>query len=325
MTKSYLITFLIIALLLFFHTGCGKKEYYLTTEPESAEVYINKKYIGKTPLKLSYNSNNKEASDYIPGKSFFLEIKKEFFSPVETEVKVHPDKQNSLHFRLSISKSVLSGYNGAFRNNHIYSIKELESKTLSEIEILLNEIYAQYGKIFSIQKISDYFKTKKWYKENPYYDNSFLSKTDKKNIQVLSNLLGQRKKDGDQKEEALLGLGKPSKNDISIMKKILENKVYIYYSEVEADSSFKGIRVDSCELHFISPEQVIWYDDSNYFGTYYSSLDTNLAWHWRVHDNLIYVWDMHDDDSGYIVFIFKLDHRNKKIVQFPKIDGKIWK
>jgi hypothetical protein len=57
--------------------------------------------------------------------------------------------------------------------------------SIEEIDVMRNEIFAEYGFIFKSPKWKDYFSAKSWYK--PQYDNvdQFLTETDKYNIKFL--------------------------------------------------------------------------------------------------------------------------------------------
>ena len=123
----------------------------------------------------------------------------------------------------------------------------------------------------------------------------------------------------------MIGIGKPSASDLLITGKIIENQEYMYDSGEEETTSLGEDKRNTCILKFEESNTLQWHDDSNYFGTYYEGIDTNLDWNWQVYRGRVYVWDIHDDESGCIVFIFILDHQKRQIVSFPEIDGKIWK
>ena len=57
--------------------------------------------------------------------------------------------------------------------------------TLEDLDLMRNEIYAEYGLKFKTEKWQQYFSQKPWYK--PTYDNvdQFLSHIDKQNIKLI--------------------------------------------------------------------------------------------------------------------------------------------
>jgi hypothetical protein len=310
---------LLLPLVLSLFTGCERQEISITTEPSGAEVFINKTFAGETPLVLSKENSNITIFTQ-KRKNIVLEIRREFFLPVSTEISFSQISEENLHFTLEISRNVLQNYDGIFQKRYELSAEDIESRNPHELELLRFELYAKYGKIFSEPVISAFFQKKLWYKENPYFDESFLDEIDRKNKILISNRLLTLSREN----VSPIGIGKPSENDIKLKETILHNVEYTYDSGEKVISSFDDTWRDSCTLVFSDAERVIWYDDSNYFGTHYAATDVHLEWHWEVYRGKVYIWDMNDDASGYIVFIFNLDHQKKKIVSIPDIDGNIW-
>ncbi len=68
------------------------------------------------------------------------------------------------------------------------TVSELYSYSSSALALIRNEIYARNGYIFTKQKYSDYFNSKRWYSPNPYFNESWLSSTEKYNIQLIKSL-----------------------------------------------------------------------------------------------------------------------------------------
>jgi hypothetical protein len=68
---------------------------------------------------------------------------------------------------------------------NLYQKSDLENKTLSELRIKRNEIYAKHGFIFKSQDLTDYFLKFEWY--DPKYPNvdKFLSEIDKTNLNLI--------------------------------------------------------------------------------------------------------------------------------------------
>ncbi len=70
-------------------------------------------------------------------------------------------------------------------NQEIIDIKSLEGKSLEELRIMHNEIYARYGKPFKSPELHCYFMSQNWYKLDIKYDDSKLTPVDRKNIEII--------------------------------------------------------------------------------------------------------------------------------------------
>jgi hypothetical protein len=65
---------------------------------------------------------------------------------------------------------------------------ELQSKSLRELAILRNTIYARYGwDGFRKQWLRDYFHAQKWFKPNPGFSYKLISKADRYNAHVIGS------------------------------------------------------------------------------------------------------------------------------------------
>ncbi len=71
--------------------------------------------------------------------------------------------------------------------------------TIEDLDIMRNEIFAEYGYKFKSEKWQNYFKKKQWY--FPQHDNvdKFLSDIEKENIQTILKMKKQMEKEGEQK------------------------------------------------------------------------------------------------------------------------------
>jgi hypothetical protein len=100
---------------------------------------------------------------------------------------------------------LLVGGSLAWAEEKIIDPKSLDGKTLEEIYLMRNEIYARHGKPFMTHELHPYFKSQDWYKLDVKYSDSRLSKTNWKNIAILKakeeELLKQNylTKDGQQR------------------------------------------------------------------------------------------------------------------------------
>ncbi len=65
----------------------------------------------------------------------------------------------------------------------------LEGKTLRELAILRNTIYARYGwDGFRKQWLRDYFHAQKWFKPNPAFSYKLINKADRENAHIIGSL-----------------------------------------------------------------------------------------------------------------------------------------
>jgi len=72
-----------------------------------------------------------------------------------------------------------------YRESNGANLVLIKGLSAEELDIMRNEIFAEYGFIFKKDKWKTYFETKPWY--NPQYDNvdEFLTETDKANIKFI--------------------------------------------------------------------------------------------------------------------------------------------
>ncbi len=72
-----------------------------------------------------------------------------------------------------------------YRESNGANLVLIKGLSAEELDIMRNEIFAEYGLIFKTDKWKTYFETKPWY--NPQYDNvdEFLTETDKVNIKFI--------------------------------------------------------------------------------------------------------------------------------------------
>ena len=70
-------------------------------------------------------------------------------------------------------------------SNEEYNIWQSDYLSIEDLDIMRNEIFAEYGYRFQSEKWQKYFSNKKWYK--PRYDNvdDQLTEIDKANIKVI--------------------------------------------------------------------------------------------------------------------------------------------
>lgn len=63
---------------------------------------------------------------------------------------------------------------------------ELLEKTLEEINLIKNEIYARHGYIFKNAKLRKYFEAKDWYNPDPHFSPAEFNEYERENILILS-------------------------------------------------------------------------------------------------------------------------------------------
>jgi hypothetical protein len=88
----------------------------------------------------------------------------------------------------------------SFTSFRILTINDLEKMTLSELQIMRNEIYARYGYIFKQSgDMDNYFKTQSWYRGQHQDISNFLTGLEKQNIiliQTIEKIKGANKISG---------------------------------------------------------------------------------------------------------------------------------
>ncbi len=63
--------------------------------------------------------------------------------------------------------------------------KSLEGKSMEELYLMQNEIFARHGRPFKTHELNTYFRSQDWYKLDINYDDSRLSKTDSINASII--------------------------------------------------------------------------------------------------------------------------------------------
>lgn len=76
----------------------------------------------------------------------------------------------------------------------LFTKSELKSKTLVELRLIRNEIYARKGYIFKSEELQNHFENKEWYvpKEN---EKITLSENEKNNVDLIKQIEAEKKKD----------------------------------------------------------------------------------------------------------------------------------
>ncbi|MGD1835389.1 MAG: YARHG domain-containing protein [Nitrososphaeraceae archaeon] len=74
------------------------------------------------------------------------------------------------------------------RNDNLYSAEQFEGKSLKELRIVRNEIFAKHRYIFKSNDLTDYFNQFNWYEPKLKKVDSLLTENEKKNIQLIVSL-----------------------------------------------------------------------------------------------------------------------------------------
>jgi len=67
----------------------------------------------------------------------------------------------------------------------VLSVKELRQLSLRDLRLLRNTIFARRGRSFKSQLLQEHFSHMPWYKPDPAYSDKLLTKTDKRNIELI--------------------------------------------------------------------------------------------------------------------------------------------
>jgi hypothetical protein len=63
--------------------------------------------------------------------------------------------------------------------------RDLEAKSTWELALMRNEIYARYGRAFLDPYLQSYFKSRKWYKISPSFNEKMLTSTERYNAEFI--------------------------------------------------------------------------------------------------------------------------------------------
>lgn len=75
---------------------------------------------------------------------------------------------------------------------------DLSGKTITELRLIRNEIYARHGYIFKSKELQEYFNRREWYKPNENFSQNQLSEKEEKLISQILELEKKSKKDTEQ-------------------------------------------------------------------------------------------------------------------------------
>jgi hypothetical protein len=76
--------------------------------------------------------------------------------------------------------------------SYLAKYTDLQNKTLEELKLLRNEIYARHGYIFKSKELFEYFRKQDWYKPDPNFTETMFSEEEKEMIKKLRELENQK-------------------------------------------------------------------------------------------------------------------------------------
>lgn len=146
--------------------------------------------------------------------------------------------------------------------------KQLAGKSLEELALLRNEIFARKGYNFNSDKLSRYFETQNWYKTVNSNQKIFFSEIESKNIELIKSLESKEKTKRDYAirdlKELKNALNTNNKKILSKYLKKLENTEY-YQSQLDELKT---------TLNYINLDGINWNKNS---GLYSIKLDNGSA------------------------------------------------
>jgi hypothetical protein len=104
-----------------------------------------------------------------------------------SKVSIETPKETQPSFQNKSTENPPSSDIGKYRqaSDRVLTAVDIAGYSSSELKIMRNEIYARYGYIFKSKEMRNYFTAQSWY--TPRYSDvsSFLSETEKKNIELI--------------------------------------------------------------------------------------------------------------------------------------------
>lgn len=151
--------------------------------------------IGHTYLEVIPNTPTRLCSE--------LDPKEQYLKPTPPGIKIHGQGKmrqyswdlKNFHPKDDLSLCLQTGRNYV-RYKIIYPILQLrednginlQQMTVSQLKMLKNTIYAQYGRQFQSSKLQEFFDQQWWYESNPNYSDSLLTVEDKKALAIIQQM-----------------------------------------------------------------------------------------------------------------------------------------
>lgn len=171
--------------------GCNSNNNRLVLSTKNDTIVEVKRY-GKS--EGDEGIENSLPYDYHPYYTFFSISKSGKFVRLKTNRRYNFTKY------VKIDESYFKGCFGSFIENSKTdeNIMKSEHLSLEEMELMKNEIFADYGFIFTTPKWKDYFSKQSWYMGLESDVNDKLTEIDKHNIKVISNTINKMKDNPDE-------------------------------------------------------------------------------------------------------------------------------
>lgn len=168
---------------------------YMPTTPCDDELYSSK-FIDSSLYEVkSYTYSDGEENPYYAHKEYY-------HYRINTSgviTKLENKRQYSFTKYVPITEEYIKGcYVSTQSSSNAYAagdgkVKTQEYLTVEDMEVMKNEIYADYGFKFKTPKWQEYFKKKEWYKPVFASVESLLTEIDKHNIAFINNMIEKMK------------------------------------------------------------------------------------------------------------------------------------
>ncbi|HEQ72667.1 MAG TPA: YARHG domain-containing protein [Spirochaetia bacterium] len=160
----------------------------LRSSPEGAAVYWSGKRLGQTPLTIT--SSTPGAPNFFSENrpSFDLFLYKEFFEAEIVTVKSDGPKETLVNVSLEPLVQ-LPYYDGVYQKIPKLRFADVIDASLEELARLREELYARYGRPIRDERFVSYFRNTRWYRENPYYTDDWLTGVDTYNLKLINDFL----------------------------------------------------------------------------------------------------------------------------------------
>lgn len=137
-------------------------------------------------------------------------------------------------------------------NSTLIQNKQLEDKSLEELQLLRNEILARKGYVFSSDLYWRYFEDQPWYKPDSSNEKIDLNAIEKQNVELIKNLEAKEKSKRETSISDLKALKKGlNDNDEKVISKYLSKlKSDGYYKSLIAELKFTLNKIDLSDIHW---------------------------------------------------------------------------
>lgn len=167
---------------------------YIPSTPCDDEIYSSK-FVDSSLFEVkAYDYSEEENTYYAYNRYTYYRIN---LSGVITELKT--DRQYTFTKFVPLTEDYIKGcFVTSQSSSEAYSdgsgkVKTQTYLTIADLEVMKNEIFAEYGYMFTKPQWREYFKKKKWYKPTQTNVDPFLTEIDRYNIAFIDNLIEKMK------------------------------------------------------------------------------------------------------------------------------------